>query len=90
MIGTGSPPRRHRLRARLLARLAETTTLIPPLFPPFFQISQGGLSLQSQYLTAAFLGIRLLCSFMMEYDIHTLLDFLTLAATGEWEKNGEK
>ena len=42
----------------------------------------GGLSLQSQYLTAAFLAIRLLCSFMMEYDIHTLLDALTLAATG--------
>ena len=41
----------------------------------------GGLSLQSQYLTAAFLGVRLLCSFMMEYDIHTLLDFITLAAT---------
>lgn len=33
----------------------------------------GGLSLQTQVLTAAFLGIRLLCSFMMEYDIHTLL-----------------
>ena len=33
----------------------------------------GGLSLQTQILTAAFLGIRLLCSFMMEYDIHTLL-----------------
>lgn len=42
----------------------------------------GGLSLQSQYLTAAFLGVRLMCSFMMEYDIHTLLDFATLAATG--------
>ena len=42
----------------------------------------GGLSLQTQILTAAFLGIRLLCSFMMEYDIHTLLDFFTLAATG--------
>lgn len=41
----------------------------------------GGLSLQTQILTAAFLGIRLLCSFMMEYDIHTLLDGLTLSAT---------
>jgi hypothetical protein len=26
--------------------------------------------------------VRLFCSFMMEYDIHTLLDFLTLVATG--------
>eukprot|EP00891_Asterochloris_glomerata_P002107 jgi/Astpho2/2107/e_gw1.00038.225.1_t len=41
----------------------------------------GGLSLQSQYLTGLFLGVRLFCSFMMEYDIHTLLDFLTLLAT---------
>eukprot|EP00884_Botryococcus_braunii_P004352 jgi/Botrbrau1/13918/Bobra.136_2s0010.1 len=41
----------------------------------------GGLSLQSQYLTAIFLAVRLFCSFMMEYDIHTVLDFLTLAAT---------
>lgn len=42
----------------------------------------GGLSLCTQELTAAFLLVRLFCSFMMEYDIHTLLDFLTLAATG--------
>jgi ER lumen protein retaining receptor len=50
----------------------------------------GGLSLQSQYLTAAFLGVRLLCSFMMEYDIHTALDFATLAATGWviWQLQG--
>ena len=33
-------------------------------------------------LTATFLGIRLYCSFMMEYDIHTLLDALTFVATG--------
>ncbi|KAI3433349.1 hypothetical protein D9Q98_003167 [Chlorella vulgaris] len=42
----------------------------------------GGLSLRTQELTAAFLLVRLFCSFMMEYDIHTLLDFLTLVATG--------
>ena len=40
-----------------------------------------GLSLGTQDLTAIFLAIRLYCSFMMEYDIHTLLDLLTLAAT---------
>ena len=39
------------------------------------------LSLKTQDLTAIFLAIRLYCSFMMEYDIHTLLDLLTLAAT---------
>jgi hypothetical protein len=41
----------------------------------------AGLSLQSQILTFLFLVIRLYCSFMMEYDIHTLLDALTLVAT---------
>ncbi|KAK2077889.1 hypothetical protein QBZ16_003757 [Prototheca wickerhamii] len=41
----------------------------------------GGLSLRTQELTALFLAIRLFCSFMMEYDIHTVLDLLTLAAT---------
>lgn len=44
--------------------------------------SCGGLSLRTQELTALFLLIRLFCSFMMEYDIHTLLDALTLVATG--------
>ncbi|PNW73524.1 hypothetical protein CHLRE_13g562475v5 [Chlamydomonas reinhardtii] len=43
--------------------------------------SVAGLSLQSQLLTATFLAVRLFCSFMMEYDIHTVLDALTLAAT---------
>jgi ER lumen protein retaining receptor len=42
----------------------------------------AGLSLRTQELTAAFLLVRLFCSFMMEYDIHTLLDFMTLLATG--------
>jgi ER lumen protein retaining receptor len=42
----------------------------------------GGLSLRTQELTAAFLAVRLLCSFVMEYDVHTLLDLLTLGATG--------
>lgn len=41
----------------------------------------GGLSLRTQELTAIFLAIRLYCSFMMEYDMHTLLDGLTLVAT---------
>ena len=52
--------------------------------------SSTGLSLQSQYLTAAFLATRLACSFMMEYDIHTALDFATLGATGWviWQLRG--
>lgn len=41
----------------------------------------AGISLRSQDLTALFLAVRLYCSFVMEYDIHTILDLLTLAAT---------
>ncbi|KAI8533117.1 hypothetical protein RHMOL_Rhmol11G0271100 [Rhododendron molle] len=41
----------------------------------------AGLSLKSQELTALFLAVRLYCSFVMEYDIHTLLDMCTLATT---------
>ncbi|CAH9056642.1 unnamed protein product [Cuscuta europaea] len=40
-----------------------------------------GLSLKSQELTAMFLAVRLYCSFVMEYDIHTVLDLATLATT---------
>ncbi|CAA2963796.1 ER lumen -retaining receptor [Olea europaea subsp. europaea] len=42
----------------------------------------AGLSLKSQELTAIFLAVRLYCSFVMEYDIHTLLDLATLVTTG--------
>ncbi|XAR61659.1 hypothetical protein NMG60_11016139 [Bertholletia excelsa] len=41
----------------------------------------AGLSLKSQILTAMFLAVRLYCSFVMEYDIHTILDLATLATT---------
>ncbi|KAF8759427.1 hypothetical protein HU200_010474 [Digitaria exilis] len=41
----------------------------------------AGLSLKSQDLTALFLAVRLYCSFVMEYDIHTILDTATLIAT---------
>uniref|UniRef100_A0A2P2KWY1 ER lumen protein-retaining receptor C28H8.4 n=1 Tax=Rhizophora mucronata TaxID=61149 RepID=A0A2P2KWY1_RHIMU len=41
----------------------------------------AGLSLKSQDLTAFFLAVRLYCSFVMEFDIHTLLDLATLATT---------
>lgn len=41
----------------------------------------AGLSLKSQELTALFLAVRLYCSFVMEYDIHTLLDTGTLLTT---------
>lgn len=44
-------------------------------------VSLAGLSLKSQDLTALFLAVRLYCSFVMEYDIHTVLDTATLAAT---------
>lgn len=41
----------------------------------------SGLSLKSQELTAMFLAVRLYCSFVMEYDIHTVLDLATLGTT---------
>jgi hypothetical protein len=41
----------------------------------------AGLSLKSQELTAIFLAVRLYCSFVMEYDIHTVLDTATLVTT---------
>ncbi|KAH7518482.1 hypothetical protein FEM48_Zijuj09G0176100 [Ziziphus jujuba var. spinosa] len=41
----------------------------------------AGLSLKSQELTAIFLAVRLYCSLVMEYDIHTILDLATLGTT---------
>lgn len=41
----------------------------------------AGLSLKTQELTAIFLAVRLYCSCVMEYDIHTILDSATLACT---------
>jgi ER lumen protein retaining receptor len=41
----------------------------------------AGLSLKSQELTAIFLMVRLYCSLVMEFDIHTLLDFSTFLTT---------
>lgn len=40
-----------------------------------------GLSSKSQELTALFLGVRLVCGTIMEVDIFTVLDFVTLIAT---------
>lgn len=40
-----------------------------------------GLSLKTQELTAIFLAVRLYCSFVMEGDIHTVLDFATFVST---------
>ncbi|KAF2292573.1 hypothetical protein GH714_025699 [Hevea brasiliensis] len=39
------------------------------------------LSFKSQQLTALFLAIRLVCSAILEADIHTVLDFATLIST---------
>ncbi|XP_012085048.1 ER lumen protein-retaining receptor erd-2.2 [Jatropha curcas] len=41
----------------------------------------SGLSLKSQQLTALFLAVRLVCSGIMEANIHTLLDLATLIST---------
>lgn len=37
--------------------------------------------MESNHLLVAKMSCYLWCSFMMEYDIHTVLDFLTLGAT---------
>ncbi|KAF8053107.1 hypothetical protein N665_1463s0011 [Sinapis alba] len=44
-------------------------------------ISSTGISLKTQELTALFLAVRLYCSFVMEFDLHTLLDSATLVTT---------
>ncbi|KAK4268247.1 hypothetical protein QN277_024930 [Acacia crassicarpa] len=41
----------------------------------------SGLSLKMQELTALFLTVRLICSFLMENDIHTVLDFISFLLT---------
>ncbi|PPS01002.1 hypothetical protein GOBAR_AA19680 [Gossypium barbadense] len=41
----------------------------------------SGLSLKSQELTAIYLAVRVVCSFNLECDIHTLLDFATFLFT---------
>lgn len=41
----------------------------------------SGLSLKTQELTALFLAVRLYCSFLLEGDIHTVLDLSTLLCT---------
>ncbi|KAF7825836.1 putative ER lumen protein-retaining receptor C28H8.4 [Senna tora] len=41
----------------------------------------SGLSLKTQELTALFLGVRLICSTVMENDIHTVLDLISLLST---------
>ncbi len=61
-----------------------TLSQLAALSHSFTYLHPAGLSLRTQELTAVFLTVRLFCSFMMEYDIHTLLDFVTLAATGQW------
>lgn len=42
---------------------------------------ETGISLKTQELTALFVAVRLYCSFVMEFDLHTLLDSATLVTT---------
>jgi len=51
------------------------------IYKLFKERNCAGLSLKSQELTAIFLAVRVYCSFVMEYDIHTVLDSATLATT---------
>ncbi|XP_010246713.1 PREDICTED: putative ER lumen protein-retaining receptor C28H8.4 [Nelumbo nucifera] len=45
------------------------------------QKSCSGLSLKTQEITAIFLAVRVYCSFVMEGDIHTVLDVATCIST---------
>eukprot|EP00879_Flechtneria_rotunda_P003395 GHRR01003623.1.p1 GENE.GHRR01003623.1~~GHRR01003623.1.p1 ORF type:complete len:328 (+),score=50.20 GHRR01003623.1:357-1340(+) len=65
----------------VLAEIAHFVGIGLLAFKMYSKRSASGLSLQTQILTMLFLVIRLYCSFMMEYDIHTILDGLTLLAT---------
>ncbi|CAG9466092.1 unnamed protein product [Pedinophyceae sp. YPF-701] len=65
----------------VLAEGAQLIGILILMFKTLHKKSCAGLSLQTQILTATFLTIRLYCSLMMEFDVHTVLDFLTLAAT---------
>jgi len=51
------------------------------IYKLFKERNCAGLSLKSQELTAIFLAVRVYCSFVMEYDIHTVLDSATLVTT---------
>ncbi|KAF5832248.1 KDEL receptor B [Dunaliella salina] len=65
----------------VLAELSHFAGIAVLAFKIHSRKSVAGLSLQTQLLTAIYLSVRLFCSFMMEYDIHTVLDALTLLAT---------
>eukprot|EP00898_Chlorokybus_atmophyticus_P000650 jgi/Chlat1/1586/Chrsp123S01842 len=65
----------------ILAETVHALGITVLLYKLIREKSCAGLSLRSQELTAIFLGVRLYCSFVMEYDIHTLLDLVTLAVT---------
>ncbi|WVZ65685.1 hypothetical protein U9M48_015007 [Paspalum notatum var. saurae] len=72
----GPCPRRYGLGFCINALLYEESKSFKA-----FYFHLAGLSLKSQDLTALFLAVRLYCSFVMEYDIHTILDTATLIAT---------
>eukprot|EP00882_Tetradesmus_deserticola_P005581 GHRQ01005876.1.p1 GENE.GHRQ01005876.1~~GHRQ01005876.1.p1 ORF type:complete len:271 (+),score=51.02 GHRQ01005876.1:97-909(+) len=65
----------------VLAEVAHFVGIGLLAFKMYSKRSAAGLSAQTQILTTIFLIIRLYCSFMMEYDIHTILDGMTLLAT---------
>ena len=70
------------MRSKAALHHAATRGVHVPHRPRCAAPPPAGLSLRTQELTAAFLLVRLFCSFMMEYDIHTLLDAMTLVGTG--------
>ncbi|XP_057508504.1 uncharacterized protein LOC130791377 [Actinidia eriantha] len=55
--------------------------IIVLIYKLFTQKTCCGISLKTQEITAIFLAVRLYCSFALEGDIHTVLDFATLLST---------
>lgn len=72
---------RHRDHFFVASEVVHATGIIVLIFKLTRQKTCSGLSLKSQELTAIFLVVRLYCSLILEYDIHTFLDLATLIST---------
>ncbi|XP_010488627.1 PREDICTED: putative ER lumen protein-retaining receptor C28H8.4 [Camelina sativa] len=65
----------------IASELIHATGILILIYKLTRQKTCSGLSLKSQEVTAIFLAVRLICSINFEGDIHTVLDFATLAST---------
>ncbi|XP_039020511.1 ER lumen protein-retaining receptor erd-2.2-like [Hibiscus syriacus] len=65
----------------IASELTHATGIVALIYKLTTKRTCSGLSLKSQELTAMFLAVRVVCSFMLEGDIHTLLDLATFVFT---------